>query len=500
MPLWRCCRCLCPGTLCGANVDDVFAYTTTKNIKIRDARLGLLHLSLMICIMMYILVYQLIGKLGYLKFAEAQNSARLTLQEPTANCNPNDSGCRDTFSATSQLPYCCAHNSSCQSDKIDQSCKCDYRRSFKDYECTWLGGDDAALIRESSIMITTFTHDYQETLNTSCFSDYPVAGDACDKLWIVTSLGKVFTADVEQFTVLIDHSVTTPSTGLATTSRQMTGMLFVDPEAVVDGSIRTQDALCKSRSDAVNSVDGGSPTDTAPCYLKPHSAGGLDYFTVGTLLQAMGVSLEEESYPGSGHSARYEGLTANLVIEYSNWRFWHGTEKNISYIYRPLAMPQSTFKSSSLTSTDLSLQQRLKKDKHGILFEVRPGGQLAVFDFTQLLLQLTTSLTLLAMATVGVNLLAQYVLRMRHFYKVALYEDNTDFANLEALESQPEDELRRELRAMNLPDTEDKYRMILLLLQHGYRPPRSSTDAPSGTGSIRSVLSPGRTAPVQHWM
>jgi len=219
MPPLGCCRCLRTDTLCGANIDDVFAYSTTKNIKIRDARLGLLHYCLMFCIMTYILVYQLIWKLGYLKFAEAQNSARLTLQEPTTGCNPNDDGCRDTFAATSRLPYCCAHNSSCKFDETDQSCRCDYRRSFKDYECTWLGGDDAALIRESSIMITTFTHEYHETLNTSCFSKHPVAADACDKLWVVSSLAKVFTADVEQFTVLIDHSVTSPATGLSTTSR-----------------------------------------------------------------------------------------------------------------------------------------------------------------------------------------------------------------------------------------------------------------------------------------
>jgi len=264
----------------------------------------------------------------------------------------------------------------------------------------------------------------------------------------------------------------------------MLGMLFVDPGVVVDGNDKqTQDALCKSRSDAVDAVQGGSPTDSAPCYLKPQSSGGVDYFTVGTLLEAMGVSLEGESYPGSGHSARYEGLTANLVIEYSNWRFWYGRQENISYIYRPLAMPQSTFKAASLLGTDLSPQQRLKKDQHGILFEVRPGGQLAVFDFTQLLLQLTTSLTLLAMATVGVNFLAQYVLRKRHFYKVALYEDTTEFAYVEGLENLTEDALREKLREMNLPDTGDRYRMILLLLQNGYRPPSNA-----GTPSVGLLL------------
>eukprot|EP00438_Fugacium_kawagutii_P011124 Skav225811 [mRNA] locus=scaffold4730:30294:31641:- [translate_table: standard] len=60
-------------------------------------------------------------------------------------------------------------------------------------------------------------------------------------------------------------------------------------------------------------------------------------------------------------------------------------------------------------SRQLGLQssiERCTQERHetvcrsSVLFEVRPSGQLAVFDFTQLLLQLTTSLTLLALATV----------------------------------------------------------------------------------------------------
>ena len=74
----------------------------------------------MFFIVVYILVYQLIGNLGtcvlqlgcmtcpfctrcwwsgYLKFNDAQNTVRLTLQEPTADCNPNDVGCKDTACA-----------------------------------------------------------------------------------------------------------------------------------------------------------------------------------------------------------------------------------------------------------------------------------------------------------------------------------------------------------------------------------------------------------------
>lgn len=36
--------------------------------------------------------------------------------------------------------------------------RCDYRTSFKDYNCTWLGGSDASVTRESSIVVATFIH------------------------------------------------------------------------------------------------------------------------------------------------------------------------------------------------------------------------------------------------------------------------------------------------------------------------------------------------------
>ena len=84
------------------------------------------------------------GCAGYLKFNDAQNTVRLTLQEPTAGCNPNDTGCKacvhvltvagrpsaafysldrcqDSFAPLSHLPYCCAQNSSCKTND-DGSC------------------------------------------------------------------------------------------------------------------------------------------------------------------------------------------------------------------------------------------------------------------------------------------------------------------------------------------------------------------------------------------
>jgi len=251
----------------------------------------------------------------------------------------------------------------------------------------------------------------------------------------------------------------------------MQGLLFVGPNGN-DGSEATalKDELCGSASDAVDAPRNGRTTNKAPCYLTPSSAGGLDFFAVGTLLQATGVSLESESYPGSGHSTRYEGITIDLNIDYSNSVPWHGLQANISYLYKPSVIPRSTFKTTEASPLSPDGLHVLKKSLHGLLFEVRAGGQLATFDFTQLLLQLTTSLTLLALATVGVNIMAQYVLRYRHYYSEALYDRTADFDNISFLERQSDEQLRQELRDRNLPASGPRERMILRLMEYGYRP------------------------------
>ncbi|CAE8628376.1 unnamed protein product [Polarella glacialis] len=465
--------------MCGHRYDSLFAYTTHKKVKIRDARLGMLHYSLILSIVFYIVVYQLIRQLGYLKFIAAQNTVRLKLWQPTANCDPNDASCEDSFTPSSQLHYCCSQNSSCK--KEDGECGCDYSgTSFPTYECTWLSGGDAGSVHQSSISVATFTEEYFQTLDSSCFSSFPDAAPSCSKVWNISRGKKVFTADVEEFTLLLDHSVVSAS-GIVKTSRTMDGMLYVGTAGDTRSSSRAKDIqnqLCSSRPDAMTEAIDGSPTSTAPCFLKPEQTSrGLDYFKVGVLLQAMGVSLEEESYEGSGKQNRLDGLAANIVIEYSNSLPWYGM-RNISYVYKPSEIPGSTYETNSLMWTDLKGSSRKKRKQSGILFEVRPGGTLATFNFTQLLFQLTTSITLLAMATVGVDILAQYVLQHRHFYGEALCDDDDiDFDQLRYLEEQDDKVILGELRGMNLQETGTKHRRILRLLAHGWNQAPASEDS-----------------------
>merc|ERR1719433_779829 len=98
----------------------------------------------------------------------------------------------------------------------------------------------------------------------------------------------------------------------------------------------------------------------------------------------MGVALDQPSYTGSGHSQRYEGLTAILQIEYFNTWPWHGVlreggETKVSYIYSLISLDTSPYKKTQVYWTRYP-DGRVRQSAHGLYFSVAPAGRLAVFD------------------------------------------------------------------------------------------------------------------------
>lgn len=69
-------------------------------------------------------------------------------------------------------------------------------------------------------------------------------------------------------------------------------------------------------------------------------------------------------------------------------------------------------------------------NQHGIFVEALQGGSLKGFSFNNLLIQLTTSLTLFATATVLTDFLALYVFPDRVAYDRYKYEATEDFGDL----------------------------------------------------------------------
>merc|ERR1712176_1620471 len=158
----------------------------------------------------------------------------------------------------------------------------------------YVDGQEATLTMQSSILISTMVHSYEQTLNTTCLN----GTTACAKLWEWSGEAEKFIFGIENFTLLIDHSVQVDELGISKSSENMRGYLFVN------GTNKRQQRLCQMRPDAFSILSNPeSLTDKAPCYLVPSNPPGseLDFFSVGTLLNAAGVDLDQKSAPKSNH-------------------------------------------------------------------------------------------------------------------------------------------------------------------------------------------------------
>ena len=83
------------------------SYSTVKFVTIDDKRLATLHYLFQLCIFLYIVVYQIIGNLGYADSSEPVGSLRLSIQPPMKKGDPNkDPDYEYDFPDLTALEYC----------------------------------------------------------------------------------------------------------------------------------------------------------------------------------------------------------------------------------------------------------------------------------------------------------------------------------------------------------------------------------------------------------
>lgn len=367
----------------------------------------------------------------------------MTLQQPTVkSCNPNEGHCQDAFKKVSELPYCCT--SQCTFKADNSSCSCPWRQ-FTNYVCQYVDGVGGTQVYPNDIVINTFRHEYTQERNSTC------GQEGCSKLWVTSAAEHRFMADVEDFTLLVDHAVQNQELGIARTSRDMEGWLLVN------GTSSLQQQLCSNTNTSMTEPYNGRQTDKAPCYIKPNvtEKGGLDFFTVRTLMMAMGLTLDGESY-GSGHSLRYEGLTVTMKIHYFDTWPWHGVLRNsdgrtkVSYVYSLIPLKDNPYKVSDTIYSEYPTH-RVRRDMHGIYLSAMPEGELGIFDAQTLLLTITTSLTLLAIAATVVKYIAMYILKQRNYYKEMLIHVSADFSDVRDLEAKTDAEIQEIMKEKGIP-------------------------------------------------
>ena len=112
-----------------------------------------------------------------------------------------------------------------------------------------------------------------------------------------------------------------------------------------------------------------------------------------------------------------------MQVDYSNTLSWKGLSNKIQYTYTPTMLSGSSFKvyESVYQGYPNYRENRTLLNKHGIKIDLVQAGDLGAFSFSELLVSLTTSLTLLAMATVITDYIALYLLPDKELYDGAKY-------------------------------------------------------------------------------
>jgi hypothetical protein len=187
----------------GADVDEVLAYQTPKVVKIKDRLLGVLKYIFMFTIFLYVIVWQVLYKGSHFQMDHLSGVARLQLQQPTRRCNPMDIDCSSNYTSLQKLPYCSQYRGD--------------NASIVQRECKYYDALDLLTPMDGGYLVPSYieTFDQHETCEPNrtnkfkCDKKYEFVdedGKVQDHDGRAKAKGKFFVADVESFTLLIDHS------------------------------------------------------------------------------------------------------------------------------------------------------------------------------------------------------------------------------------------------------------------------------------------------------
>jgi len=340
--------------------DGALSYSTVKIIKIADWRLGLLHYLFMFAIIIYVFIFQVYYKRGYLQFEVPTGVVRATLDIPDAY----PAGAP----ALNSLSYC-SQNSP----------------SFNGYSNLPCGYVDATVAsfpygQTSPLFITTrFKTQTRDISGLNCTDGLIETNPFCIfNVSDVSNTTRTYVADIEDYTLAIDHVVYANQIDFLSTSVQMK-------------------AVWEYRNgSAWQSIGIDSPRQ-------------FDGITVGQLLMLAGVnSLDVASNVyQSNHTLRYDGVQIVVLITYTNT---DSNPKNFKYHYAVRAIGGLDSARFDPATADTAT------NRHGIAINFVQTGRVGLFSFPALLSAIVSGLVLTSVATTIVDILAIYILPQKTFY------------------------------------------------------------------------------------
>ncbi|CAG8481229.1 10275_t:CDS:2 [Paraglomus brasilianum] len=349
---------------------DLFdRYETFKIVKVQDQRLGILYRLFQLGIFVYIL-YTIIADEGYLRKEPPVNGAvRISLQAPS------------TLSAP---PYC-----------------------NNPLPCIYWGANEIQFPSDGAgvAFVTTRASVKRYPPPTGCnFLSPSSPTDPCIFDAKTTPFdfiaNKSYIGDIENYTLMIEHSIRGQTTSIAVRNGIMDGKLMS-----ADGKTVIKEWTNATRMAENSEADG-------------------DIVTVSDLLQAAGANLEAPSTaPGAapGETYRSSGIVIVIVIEYTNVPF---KKDELSYKYLPQVIDGNEYKTvENLYQSDGSY---ILKDRHGIRFVFQQHGQIGEFNMIALLQNIVAGFALFGLAAIIVEFLMLKLLPEKQLYEEAKFEATDD--------------------------------------------------------------------------
>ncbi|CAG8536195.1 1082_t:CDS:10, partial [Cetraspora pellucida] len=344
---------------------NLLGYETFKVVKVTDLKLGILYRCFQIAIAIYILSEIFTKSLYLYKEPPVPGAVRITLQAPNELVTPDY--CNGTTPCTFWIQF--------PSD----------------------GAGVAFFTTRASV--TNF-------LNQAGCDSFNVASPTSQCLVKTknnpnnrTIMPKSYIADIENYTVMIEHSVRGSSTSIALRNGVMNG------------------ALCSSNGKNCIAVTNASRTEANP------RADG-DIYSIKDILTAAGANLDALSTaPGAdkaaGETYRSSGIVIVVIIEYKNVQF---KLDQIEYKYLPQVIDGNEYKAveNIHNTTDGSYTVI---ERHGIRLVFQQHGTIGQFQFVALLTNLVASFALFKLAELLVEI---FMLRFhpdKSEYEKAKYDD-----------------------------------------------------------------------------
>lgn len=369
--------------------DDVLGYSTVRMVKIRDRRLGILYYSALFGIFAYIVGYNILYEQAFKETGAIVGTVRLQLQRPTPQYRQN----------FTRLHYCGNGTYPMGDLQIPQM------------ECRFLDQYDAVFpaLESAATFLTTRVSETLQDLPPGC--EHELSLD-CQYNNVSTSVYAV--GDVEFFTLLIDHTMNVPSLNISRAATEMTGNLLNSDGTAIDP--------CQSYKD-----QGWD----CPVYINVHRQGHHDIISIKTLMQAAGLDTLDTALGKDrpGESIRFGGTILLVQIDYSNYGSL-GKEK-VAYNYKVSQVLDTEFKVEQvLPDRGAEKATRTIVDRHGMRIVIQQTGKIGAFSFQTLLVQLVSSLGLLAVAKMVVDSILQYVLPLKYIYRQYKTVKSIDFSDL----------------------------------------------------------------------